>query len=342
MPTCPGDRVATEGAMVEVSVVVEALFGLDWPTWKRLVPAIEDLGFVGIYVGDQFLLNDPPDCPALELIVALTYLADHTEQVRFGPMVAPISFRDPVMLARQAAALDALSGGRMILGVGAGWLAREHAMFGYALGDVPTRSARLEEGLEVITRLLRSDAPVSYDGRFFRLHEAVLPGPRRPGGPPVMVGGSGPKRTLPLVARFADVWNAQLVSPSQLRERIALLDELVQAAGRRPSDIRRTLSIPVLCGRTPAELEDRVRGWRRYATFADLPLDRILDWCRQWPAIVGTPEEVIVQLRAYAEAGIAEIAVHWFGVDDLEGLEVLANEILPYLGPATAQPTATG
>lgn len=76
------------------------------------MPAIEGLGFAGIYVGDQFLLNDPPDCPALELIVALTYLADHTTRVRFGPMVAPVSFRDPVMLARQAAALDDLSGGR--------------------------------------------------------------------------------------------------------------------------------------------------------------------------------------------------------------------------------------
>jgi alkanesulfonate monooxygenase SsuD/methylene tetrahydromethanopterin reductase-like flavin-dependent oxidoreductase (luciferase family) len=322
--------------MVELSVVAEALFGLDWPTWKRLAPAIEDLGFAGIYVGDQFLLNDPPDCPALELIVALTYLADHTERVRFGPMVAPVSFRDPVMLACQAAALDDLSGGRMILGVGAGWLEREHAMFGYDLGDVPTRMARLEEGLEVITRLLRSDAPVSYEGRFFLLDEAVLPGPRRPGGPPLMVGGSGPRRTLPLVARYADVWNAQLVSPEQLRERMALLDDLILAAGRQPGDIRRTLSVPVLCGRTPAELEDRVRGWRRYSIFADLPLDGVLDWCRQWPAIVGTPEEVVAQLRAYAAAGITELVVHWFGVDDLEGLEVLAGEVLPFLAPATA------
>jgi alkanesulfonate monooxygenase SsuD/methylene tetrahydromethanopterin reductase-like flavin-dependent oxidoreductase (luciferase family) len=234
------------------------------------------------------------------------------------------------------------SAAAVILGVGAGWLEREHDMFGYQLGDVPTRSTRLEEGLEVITRLLRSDAPTSYEGRFFRLHEAVLPGPRRPGGPPVMVGGSGPQRTLPLVARYADVWNAQLVSPEQLRERMALLDDLILAAGRQPGDVRRTLSVPVLCGRTPAEMADRVRGWRRYAIFTDQPLEGILDWCRQWPAIVGTPEEVVAQIRAYADAGITELAVHWFGVDDLEGLQVLADEVLPYLGPVTPEPAAAG
>jgi alkanesulfonate monooxygenase SsuD/methylene tetrahydromethanopterin reductase-like flavin-dependent oxidoreductase (luciferase family) len=223
-----------------------------------------------------------------------------------------------------------------VLGLGAGWLEREHDMFGYALGNVPTRMARLEEGLEVITRLLRSDVPTSYEGRFFRLHEAVLPGPRRAGGPPVMIGGSGPQRTLPLVARYADAWNAQLVSPEQLRERMALLDELILRAGRQPADVRRTLSVPILCGRTRAELEERVRGWRRYSKFADLPLDGILDWCRQWPAIVGTPEEVVVQIGAYADAWITEVAVHWFGVDDLEGLEGLAAEVLPSLKATTA------
>ncbi len=173
-----------------------------------MVHTVEDRGFAGLYLSDHFLLMAPPDQPSVELLVALTYLADHTERVRFGPMVAPLSVRDPVMLARQAAALDDLSGGRMVLGVGTGWMEREHTMFGYELGDTPTRFTRLQEGLEVVTRLLRSEVPVSFDGRFFRLREAVLPGPRRPGGPPIMIGGSGPQRTLPLVARFAGVWNA--------------------------------------------------------------------------------------------------------------------------------------
>jgi alkanesulfonate monooxygenase SsuD/methylene tetrahydromethanopterin reductase-like flavin-dependent oxidoreductase (luciferase family) len=108
--------------MIELSVSVEGLCGLTWRSWKRLVEAVEPWGFAGLYCSDHFTLPDTPALASLEMIVALTYLADHTQRVHFGPMVAPFSFRDPVMLARQAAALDDLSGGRMILGVGAGWM----------------------------------------------------------------------------------------------------------------------------------------------------------------------------------------------------------------------------
>jgi alkanesulfonate monooxygenase SsuD/methylene tetrahydromethanopterin reductase-like flavin-dependent oxidoreductase (luciferase family) len=311
--------------------------GLTWPVWKRLVRTVEDLGFAGLYLADHFVPPAPPDYASLDLIVALTYAADHTERVRLGSMVAPLSFRDPVMLARQAAAIDDLSGGRLVLGVGTGWMEREHAMFGYALGDVPTQFARFEEGLEVITRLLRSDEPVNYDGRFFRLHQAVLPGPRRPGGPPLLIGGSGPKRTLPLVARFADVWNAQDLTPEDVRERSAVLDGLLRDARRLPEDVRRTYFVAVVCGRAPAELEVRLGGWRRVGDLATLPLAELVDVLRtDWGVIIGTPEEVGAQIHAYEEAGIAELVIQWIGLDDVEGLEVLAAEVLPRVAPRVA------
>src|SRR5947209_12638365 len=114
-----------------------------------------------------------------------------------------------MLLVRQAAALDDLSGGRMYLGLGAGWQEREHTLFGLHLGDIPTRMARLEEGLEVVTRLLNSNVPVTFEGRFYQLRSAtLLPRPQRPGGPRILLGGSGVKRTLPLVARYAHAWNA--------------------------------------------------------------------------------------------------------------------------------------
>jgi alkanesulfonate monooxygenase SsuD/methylene tetrahydromethanopterin reductase-like flavin-dependent oxidoreductase (luciferase family) len=125
------------------------------------------------------------------------------------------------MLARQAAAIDDLSGGRLVLGLGTGWMEREHTMFGYALGDVPTRFTRVEEGLEIITRLLRSSEPVDFEGQFFQVRGAALPGPARPGGPEIQIGGTGPKRTLPLVARYANAWNAHVIGPAELRERIS-------------------------------------------------------------------------------------------------------------------------
>src|SRR5690349_15448314 len=201
------------GVMIELSVSIEGLCGLTWPAWKRIVDQAEPLGYAGLYCSDHFILEDAPRA-SLEMIAALTYLADHTQRLHFGPMVAPFSFRDPVMLARQAAALDDLSGGRMILGVGAGWMEYEHHMFGYKLGDMAARMARFEEGLEIITRLLQSDGPVSYEGQFYQLHEAVLyPRPQRPCGPPILVGGKGPRRTLPLVARYATIWNATRLTP---------------------------------------------------------------------------------------------------------------------------------
>src|SRR6266540_753 len=183
--------------------------------------------------------------------------------LHFGQLVAPLSFRDPVMLARQALALDDLSNGRMVLGLGTGYQEREHLMFGYNLGDVPTRYARLAEGLEVITRLLRSDTPVSYAGQFYTLDDAILlPRPQRPGGPPILIGGSGPQRTLPLVARYADIWNGQLMTAIEFAERSALLDELVQAAGRQPEDVRRTMTFVAICGHNRAEIERRLQ-WTR-------------------------------------------------------------------------------
>lgn len=323
--------------MIEVSIAAEGLFGLSWPEWKRLVRTVDDLGFTGLYLSDHFLLPDPPDYPSIEMIVALTYLADQSERLRFGPRVSPLSFRDPVMLARQAATLDDLSGGRMSLGVGAGWMDREHAMFGYELGDIPTRFARLEEGLEVITRLLRSDEPVTFEGRFYRLRDAVLPVPRRPGGPEVVVGGSGPKRTLPLVARYADGWNAGNVGPETLRERTAQLDELLAAEGRLPEDVRRSLNLPVLCYRTPEELETRIgRARRFFHGLRNAPADQVVEFVRSWPGLLGTPEEIVSQIRAFEAAGITEIELKWVSADDIEGLEILAREVLPQVTSLSA------
>ena len=144
------------------------MFGLTWLRWKRLITEIEQMGFAGLFRSDHFTLNNPPDMDSLELIVSLTYLASHSQSLHFGSLVAPLSFRDPVFLARQAMALDDLSGGRMILGVGAGWVKREHAMFGSDLGDVSTRMNRLEEGLEVISRLIRDEERVTFEGHYYQ------------------------------------------------------------------------------------------------------------------------------------------------------------------------------
>ena len=319
--------------MVVISIQIEGQDGLTWPRWKKLVAEVEALGFAGLYRSDHFTNGRPPDKAALETIVSLTYLAGNTQRVHFGPLVAPLSFRHPALLARQAAALDDLSGGRMILGVGAGWQEREHQLFGFDLGDIPTRMARLEEGLEVITRLLKSDEPVTFDGRFFQLRGAtLLPRPQRPGGPSILLGGNGVKRTLPLVARYADIWNVLSLTPEGFRERSALLDTLLKAAGREPAEVRRTMMLAMFFGRDMDEVDRRL-SWRHdRSEFANKPLDEAIEAIRAggW-ALVGTPGMIIEQIQSYACAGVEELMLQWFDMDDIDGLRAFAESVLPRL-----------
>src|SRR5512140_666927 len=150
--------------MLEIAIMVEGQNGLNWPRWRAMVREVEDLGFVGLYRSDHFTNGTPPDLDSLELWVSLTWLADHTRRIEFGTLVTPLSFRNPVMTARQASAVDDLSNGRLTLGLGAGWQEREHSNYGFELLAPRPRFKRFAEGLQVITALLRSDAPVSFQG----------------------------------------------------------------------------------------------------------------------------------------------------------------------------------
>ena len=316
--------------MVALSIQIEGQDGLTWARWKKLIDEVETLGFAGLYRSDHFTNGRPPDKASLEMIVSLTYLADHTQRITFGPLVAPFSFRDPMLLARQAAALDDLSGRRMCLGLGAGWQEREHTLFGLNLGDIPTRMARLEEGLEVVTRLLKSDDPVTFEGRFYQLRGAtLLPRPQRPGGPRILLGGSGVKRTLPLVARYADAWNGNFLSPPEFRERSTTLDALLQAAGRKPSDVRRTVMLGLFFGNDKREV-DGVLSWRRNVPdLADKPLDAVVEAMHsRGDGLVGTPEQIMQQIQVYADAGVEEFMLQWRDMDDIKGLRNFAESVL--------------
>lgn len=316
--------------MVAISIQIEGQNGLTWPYWKRLVAEVEDLGFAGLFRSDHFTNARPPDKDSLEMIVSLAYLADHTQRIHFGPLVSPISFRDPTLLVRQAAALDDLSNGRMILGLGAGWQEREHRLFGHDLGDIPTRMARFEEGLEVITRLLNSDEPVTYEGKFFQLREALLlPRPLRARGPEIMIGGNGPKRTLPLVVRFADIWNGGFLSPAAFEERSAMLNQMLRTAGRNPSEVKRTVMLSFTFGRDMAELDSRL-SWRRdNPQYAGKSLDKVIEELSMDGTVVGTPDMIVEQINAYGKVGADELVLQWFDLDDIDGLRAFATSVLP-------------
>jgi len=246
---------------MDIAIMIEGQDGLTWPRWQRIAQAVEELGFAGLYRSDHFTNAGLPDKDSLELWLSLAWLASHTTRIEFGPLVTPVSFRHPAFTARIASQLDDLSGGRLTLGVGAGWQEREHTAFGFDLLSVAERMDRFEEGLEVMSRLLRSDEPASFQGRYYTLHEAVLlPRPRRPGGPPILIGGNGPQRTLPLVARYADEWNAVYIPPARFAELSSRLDSLLAEQNRPASAVRRSLMTGLVSGRDEAELSARLQG----------------------------------------------------------------------------------
>ncbi|HEX6798045.1 MAG TPA: TIGR03560 family F420-dependent LLM class oxidoreductase [Ktedonobacterales bacterium] len=323
--------------MVALSLMIEGQNGLTWPRWKRLVADAEALGFAGLFRSDHYTNAGPPDKASLEMVVSLAYAADpdHSSHIHFGPLVAPLSFREPTMLARQAAALDDLSGGRMILGLGAGWSEREHTLFGHELGDMATRMARFAEGLEVITRLLRSpdDEPVTYEGRFFHLRGAtLLPRPQRPDGPPILIGGNGARRTLPLAARYADVWNGMMLPPEEFRALSSRLDALLDQAGRPRNAVRRTLMTNLTLARDAADLDRKLDALRQRPAFAGKSAGAIAAalWAERG-SLVGTPEQVAVHIRAFAGAGVDELMLQWLDLDDQEGLRLFAEAVMPHV-----------
>jgi alkanesulfonate monooxygenase SsuD/methylene tetrahydromethanopterin reductase-like flavin-dependent oxidoreductase (luciferase family) len=138
---------------------------------------------------------------------------------------------------------------------------------------------------------------------------------------------------LPLVARYADFWNPQVLTPEIYRERSALLDDLLRAEGRQPSDVKRTLNLRVLCGRSPAEIEQRVSWIRRIVPFfANMPLDTLLDLLRtQFGVLVGPPDTILEHLQALIAAGVEELILEWAALDDIAGLELIAEQVLPYI-----------
>jgi len=306
--------------MTQIGIMIEGSRGLNWTRWKGLLRTAEDCGFQSVFRSDHF--TNPAgedDQDSLELWMSLAYAASHTESIEFGSLVAPVSFRHPSMQARYAAAIDDLSAGRLVLGMGAGWQAREHQRFGLPFYDFATRYQMLEEALQVTKRLLRSDTPFDFIGEHYQLEDAILlPRPARPGGPPILIGGNGPKRTLPLVAKHADEWNADALDLATYRARRAILDEYLSAEGRAVDALKYSLMTRVIYRRTQAQLD-------AFLHESGISKDEVA----AGRLIVGTAGEVIDQMAARFEAGINRIMLRWLELDDMANLELLAHDVLP-------------
>ena len=310
-----------------IGVMIEGQEGLTWERWFRIADRVEALGLDSLWRSDHFFsVMGHPERPSLETWVSLAALAERTTRVRFGPLVSPMTFRHPALLARMAAAVDLLSNGRLVVGVGAGWNLAEHQAFGITLPPMKERMDRLEEGIQVI-RTLWTGGPVDFKGRHYRLSGAMgMPQPAQLPAPPLLVGGDGETRLLRIVAQRADEWNSHAAGPALYRLKRARLEEHCRAVGRNPEEIRRSWMGGVLIGRDARDVEEKARWFKAFLPWLDgVPHRRVAAELirRNW--IVGTPEHVAGQLDRWSAAGVERVMLQFYNLDDLESLELLAE-----------------
>ena len=291
---------------MQLGILVEGEEGLTWEQWRRLLAAAEDRGFDSVWISDHLLPASGEDRDGLDAWLALAVAAASTRQVALGPLVTPITFRPPAILARMAANLDSLSRGRFVLGLGLGWNAREHAAYDLPFPPLRERVRLLEAGLATIRRALPSRVPV-------------------------LIGGMG-RGSLERVARHADEWNLTTNSPAVYRRLSETLAGLCQAVGRDPATIRRSVLVGILVGENRAELArrgDAIRGL--VSGFAQVPRGEMERAVRERGWVAGTPGEVVTALRELAEAGVDRAMLGHYDVDDTRVLDLIAESILPAL-----------
>ena len=261
-----------------------------WPELLAMARLAEDVGFDSLWLGDHLLYRfaDGSSRGPWEAWTTLAGIAAATTRIRLGPLVASTAFHSPAMLAKLAATVDEISSGRLILGLGAGWNEVEFEAFGFPFNH---RIDRFEEAFTVIRGLLR-DGSIDFDGRYVQArHAELLPRPARPGGPPLLIGSSGP-RMLRITMPHVDAWNVWYADignrPEGLAPFLARVDEACRAVGRDPASVERTAAVLV---RLPGG-RGRVMGDFRSAEI---------------PPLTGDADELADGLRAYARAGLAEV-----------------------------------
>ena len=308
---------------LQLTIMIEGQEGLTWERWRRLARTVEDAGYAGLFRSDHLTgLFGEPTRPSLDCWASLTWLAANTRRLRFGPLVCPLTFYHPALLAKRAAAVSELSGGRLDLGIGAGWHEGEHAMFGIPFPPVKERLDRLQYGARAIRALWRGQ-PVTLDQPHYPLRQAQsFPVPA--GSLPLIIGGRGERRTLRIVAESADEWNITRVTVEEYAAKARVLAEHCRTVGRDPATIRRSLMIPVITGRTPAEVAARLE--RARAIFPRVPADEA-GW-RAAGFLFGVIGEVRQQLEGWAAAGIGRAMLQMLDMDDLEAMQLIARECL--------------
>jgi alkanesulfonate monooxygenase SsuD/methylene tetrahydromethanopterin reductase-like flavin-dependent oxidoreductase (luciferase family) len=301
--------------------MIEGQEGVTWDDWVALASACEEHGVEALFRSDHYISWFDESRHVLDAWATIAGLAARTTKLELGTLVSPVTFRHPSVLARAAATADEISGGRVTLGLGAGWQGREHEAYGFDFGTARERVARLREQLEIIHGLLHEDR-VEFEGTYYRLQDA--PGFHRP-DLRILVGGSAKPGTANPAVRFADEYNVLLGTTEEGRQRKQVLDEACERAGRDPATLRYSLMAPVVVGRDERELSESARRiGARYGRASQEVLER---YGAHGP--VGTVDQVVERLKQIQEIGYERVMLQHLAHEDLDTVAIIGRELVP-------------
>ncbi len=295
--------------------------GADSATFRQQIfhfmDTLHEGGLDSAWVGDHFFpWPDDVDQSAdtIEAWTTLTYLMAKYPRMRFGTIVLSQSYRPPALLAKMAAIAQWLSGGRFILGIGAGWKENEYRAYGYDYPADGVRLSQLEEAVQIIRAMWREDHP-TFHGAYYHIDNAYC-SPRPNPQPPLLIGGAGPRRTLRIVAQYADWSNLNNADLDFCRSRLDILRQHCQAVGRSYDEILKTYSCDsVAIAPTHAEAERILKA----------------SYFSHFQPLVGTPDEVAAQIQPFIDLGISHFIFRWVDYPDTRGVELFMREVMPRL-----------
>jgi F420-dependent oxidoreductase-like protein len=310
---------------MELCLMIEGQEGVTWPQWEALALACEEHGIPALFRSDHYLNLDGqhPERGSLDAWATLNALAATTSRLRLGTLVSPATFRHPSVLAKLVTTADQISGGRIELGIGAGWHQREHEAHGFPFPPTATRMDMLEEQLEVILGNW-GEGPFSYSGAHYTLRDLdAQPKPVQRPRPPVIIGGSGGARSTALAARFADEYNTPFPTLEDVSTRRRAVAAACEKAGREP--IAFSVMTGLLVGSDDADLRRRAA---RLAADSGADADQLLSspppgW------VVGTVDRAAEQLAELRDAGVHRVMCQHLLHDDLDAVALLGRELAP-------------
>ncbi len=312
---------------MRIGLMVEGQNGLTWERWIHILRTAEELGLDSVFRSDHYFIGSHKS--SIDAFLSFAVAARETSRIRFGQLVSPVTFRSPIDVGRMAAQLSQLSNGRYQLGLGAGWHEPEHTAYGIPFPSTRERFDRLEESINVI-KTLWGPGPASYSGKHYSVTDVdCLPKPVFGADTPILIGGSGEKRTLPLVAKYADEWNAVNMQEETYQHKVDVLAAACDQLDRDPATVHRSMMTFGLVAGDERSLDRLTRHHMQMSGANGSPAAYREQKVEASNWIVGLTHEVVDRLGKFAQMGLEEAQFQLFNFDSDEAPTYYAEELAP-------------